>query len=44
MNVIYASKGPGKTGSKEPMMAIKHRMLQNIINTISIPKKLKVKN
>jgi hypothetical protein len=43
MKAMYASKGHGKTGSKEPMMAMRHKTLQNMINAISIPKKLKIK-
>lgn len=33
---IYANNGPGKTGSREPMIAIIQSMAQRMMRTISI--------
>lgn len=46
MNAIYASKGPGNTGSKDPMIARIHSSAQIITSTISIQanEQLKINN
>lgn len=43
MNAIYASNGPGNTGSNEPMIAIIHKIHQRMISAISMLLQLRIK-